>query len=483
MREKPAVVYPASNVDSLMVRADMESAASLRQSLRTASVRLPDELSASSDVGVSLVAMMGDQSLRKGGRVKRQSIHRTSGRHRVGRIVQFLSKPSHTATIALAVTQSGITNAGQLVGQSAGCLVMVGTCLNIERPLPQRVDLSAGSGGNSGCSQYRPGAMDEQHAQVAVSLLGEAPEMPGAAGGMLLRRQTEPAGEMPGILEVGDAAAGGGDHRGGRKQANAGDRQQGRTGWRLFGQCRQLAFKLGDARFQQAHLFDQQLHAVADQCGDSRIGISQHAADLFQAVATASRNGNTEFPTETAQGIDTCCAGCHPEGTNAVQALQGLLLDGFDSDRCDIGTASCFEQGAGVGRVSLVAPDIGADVRRGQQFDLDAQRAELPCPVVRRAAGFHNNQRDVAIDKPAFELAAGKAMMFGNAPAAISHSKLEYGFGQVNGHDSSIHGGLLSLKADPRSRVDQHMRFDAKKRGESIPSINTDSCAAGYRGR
>jgi len=75
MREKPAVVYPASNVDSLMVRADMESAASLRQSLRTASVRLPDELSASSDVGVSLVAMMGDQSLRKGGRVKRQSIH------------------------------------------------------------------------------------------------------------------------------------------------------------------------------------------------------------------------------------------------------------------------------------------------------------------------------------------------------------------------------------------------------------------------
>jgi hypothetical protein len=92
MREKPAVVYPASNVDSLLFRADMDSAASLRQSLQAASVVLPDELSASSDVGISLVAMMGDQSLRKGGWVKRQSVNKTSGRHRVGRIVQLLSK-------------------------------------------------------------------------------------------------------------------------------------------------------------------------------------------------------------------------------------------------------------------------------------------------------------------------------------------------------------------------------------------------------
>jgi hypothetical protein len=67
MREEPAVVYPASKVDSVVVRADMESATSLRQSMRAAGVQLPSAFSASNDVGVSLGAMMGDQSLRKGG--------------------------------------------------------------------------------------------------------------------------------------------------------------------------------------------------------------------------------------------------------------------------------------------------------------------------------------------------------------------------------------------------------------------------------
>jgi len=49
-----------------MTRADMESAISKRQSLRAAGVLLlPEELSASIDVGATLGAMMGDQSLRK----------------------------------------------------------------------------------------------------------------------------------------------------------------------------------------------------------------------------------------------------------------------------------------------------------------------------------------------------------------------------------------------------------------------------------
>jgi hypothetical protein len=82
MREKPAVVYPASGVDSKVVRADMESASPMRQSIQAASVRLPEGLLASSGVDASRCAMMGDQSLCKGGWVKRYSSG--SGRHRVG---------------------------------------------------------------------------------------------------------------------------------------------------------------------------------------------------------------------------------------------------------------------------------------------------------------------------------------------------------------------------------------------------------------
>jgi hypothetical protein len=43
----------------------MESASPKRQSLRAASVKLPEELSASFGAGVTLGAMMGDQSLGK----------------------------------------------------------------------------------------------------------------------------------------------------------------------------------------------------------------------------------------------------------------------------------------------------------------------------------------------------------------------------------------------------------------------------------
>ena len=45
-------------------RADMESASSVRQSLQAAG-KLPEELSASNDVGCTRLAMMVDQSRRK----------------------------------------------------------------------------------------------------------------------------------------------------------------------------------------------------------------------------------------------------------------------------------------------------------------------------------------------------------------------------------------------------------------------------------
>ena len=48
--EAPAVVYPASKVDSVVVRADMDSASPVRQSLQAAG-KLPEELSASIGVG------------------------------------------------------------------------------------------------------------------------------------------------------------------------------------------------------------------------------------------------------------------------------------------------------------------------------------------------------------------------------------------------------------------------------------------------
>jgi hypothetical protein len=57
-----------------MARADMESASSTRQSLQAAGDVLPEGLSASIDVGLARIAMMGDQSLCKTLTVKGKDI-------------------------------------------------------------------------------------------------------------------------------------------------------------------------------------------------------------------------------------------------------------------------------------------------------------------------------------------------------------------------------------------------------------------------
>jgi hypothetical protein len=126
MREEAAVVYPASNVDSVVVSADMESASRLRHLLQAAGVLLPGELSASNDVGVSVRAMTGDQFLRKGRYVQRHFIANCSGRHRVRRIVKLLAHARNASSIDFSVTQGGIANPREFISQSACRLVVVG---------------------------------------------------------------------------------------------------------------------------------------------------------------------------------------------------------------------------------------------------------------------------------------------------------------------------------------------------------------------
>jgi len=75
-RGEPAVVYPASGVGARRPVPKWNLRTPLRQSLQAASVRLPAGLSASSEVGTTRVAMMGDQSVSKavGGVKARQGV-------------------------------------------------------------------------------------------------------------------------------------------------------------------------------------------------------------------------------------------------------------------------------------------------------------------------------------------------------------------------------------------------------------------------
>ncbi len=96
--------------------------------------------------------------------------------------------------------------------------------------------------------------------------------------------------------------------------------------------------------------------------------------------------------------------------------------------------------------------------------------------MVGRTAGFHDDQRHIAIVKPALELGAGQAVGFNDFPAGIGHGQLEHRLCQINGNGCSIHVGLLSFDED---LIPTPMKTRApmwrKQTGESMPSIKADA--------
>ena len=73
------------------------------------------------------------------------------------------------------VAQRGVADARELVGQGAGGLVVVAAALHIQRPAADAADVFARALGHLGRPQHAARAVREQHAQVAVALLGDAP--------------------------------------------------------------------------------------------------------------------------------------------------------------------------------------------------------------------------------------------------------------------------------------------------------------------
>ena len=125
-----------------------------------------------------------------------------------------------------------------------------------------------------------------------------------------------------------------------------------------------------------------------------------------------------------------------------MQALQRLLLDGLDAHRHDVRGTRRFEQRTGIGGIGLVALHIGTNIGGGQKLDLDAQPVDPARPVVSGATRFHDDQRDIAILKPALELGAGEAMRLDDLPGRIGHGQLEDAFCQIDSNGSSMHFGF-----------------------------------------
>ena len=376
---------------------------------------------------------------------------------------------------SLLVAQRGVADASELVGQRAGGLVVVAAPLHIQSPSANASDLVPLGLRGRGGAQHTSGAVGQQHAQIAIPALGDVAQVARVARAVFLGREAKPAGEVACVLEVAHIAGGRRNHRGGRQQANARNGQQRGARRAQASRLGQLALQLGDARFQQANLLDQQASCCADQVGHGGVRIGQHPGDDLDAGASSHGDGDAELTAKAAQGVDARSARAHPQAADAVQPLQGLLLDRFDAHRANVGCAGGFQQGSGIGRIGLVASHIGAHVLGRQQLDFDAQASEPARPVVGRAARLHDDQADIAIGKPALELGARQALGFDHAPGRIGHGQLEDGLCQIDGNGCSIHVGLLSFEDLIPTPMKTSAPMWRKKRGESIPSVNTDA--------
>ena len=183
---------------ALVARADMESATPQRQSLQRARRdSSPEGLSASDGAGATRFAMMGDQSLRKAGGGDDSSGSRRSGGNREGGALDLLVRvavPAGRRRARRAASRSRCARACWRARRRP-CCDWCGAC-TASAQWRSASSASARLDAPGGCPQHRACAVGEQHAQVAVAALGDAPEAAGAARGVFLGRQSEPGGEV-----------------------------------------------------------------------------------------------------------------------------------------------------------------------------------------------------------------------------------------------------------------------------------------------
>ena len=91
--------------------------------------------------------------------------------------INLLAQPRGRLPEGGLVAQYAEADPGQLVGQRADRLVVVGSLLKFERPTTQTGEFEALGSGRGGGSQHGSGPMGQQHAKVLVAALADSAEV------------------------------------------------------------------------------------------------------------------------------------------------------------------------------------------------------------------------------------------------------------------------------------------------------------------
>ena len=247
--------------------------------------------------------------------------------------------------------------------------------------------------------------------------------------------QTCVQGTGCGTQIAGEVARGGeaadvpdeGDERGGGDQADAGDRAQPAGDGDLASEGPELLLHRAHAPFELEDLGPGLVEGGPNGIGEAGVGVFEELLHDRDDALGPERDGDAEFPEQTADGVDPRRPGGEPGRAQPMQGGERLLVDGLDRHGLDLLVPLGLEQTLGVTAVGLVAGDVGTSSVRREQQDAMAEGLDLSSPVVSRATGLHQDDRRLALGEEAEERVPGEAVSLGHLAGVAM--KLTVAFG------------------------------------------------------
>ena len=324
-----------------------------------------------------------------------------------------------------------------------------------QRPQP-RVGLD-----RPGPAQHRLGADDQEPAQLGIAPLADLAQARLAAARVLPRHQSEPGREFP------PAAEGGGvGHR--RRQGAGGhrpdprDRRQPLAGRAGAMPRQQLPADHGQPGRELLELLDERRQDPTRQRGHPILGLVPDGGDQLHDMARALGRDDAELGQMAPQRVDQPCRATRPGSlrertigaadrgplthqqiTGAMDGQRRLLLLRLDRHKAHRRAGHRLADRRGIGRIVLVALEIGLDVLRRHQPHLVPERTDLTRPVVRRGTSLDPDQASGQTGKEAQDLAAPQRLAHHDLARAIDCVHLKHLLSQIEADRGNLAHGWL----------------------------------------
>jgi len=230
-----------------------------------------------------------------------------------------------------------------------------------------------------------------------------------------------------------------GDESGGGEQSDAGYGAQALDDGVFACQELELLFDGQDALFEVTDLETGFSESESKRIRECDIGIFDELESSGDDVSCANRDDESELAENATDGVDASGPRGEPGGAESMQRGEGLLVNALDGNGLDPGIADGLEQGVSVGAVGLVAVNVGRDVKRWKQYDVMSELFQLSRPVVRGAAGLHDDGGGLSLGEEAEELGAGEAMIHDGLRGSVGDRDLEDALCEIDGDERMIH--------------------------------------------